>query len=453
MASILDVFNASARLVSQGSDIYSREKKYHLDTELYRQAQDLELLQNRLAEDLTRPDETGQYQFLLNPDKYRQYVEKSLAEWTKNAVRAGNGSRYYNDSLNRIALQGQTVMGKKIYAAEATALKKQLFADYQTRMTETDNNGKSPEENFSPKMLLTIDYARKNGLDDTEFKRLVDNVYTQTFTKMLSSDMMQASKADDGDYLVYRPEELNTQIDKIVSGFPGEEADRHIAGMQGAIDGARKEWLAAAQKKNYENFRLEQDAFILALNRGDLVTAGAIAAKNKKRQSDARGNDLYSPEMASSIMGWFKMPGSAGSAGGGEREKINSANAKEIAKNVVRKIIAGEEVIEGRNINVQDLSGVGNALLASVAYGLGYDIESPDSKLHLETVSRTLFTALEEVINEQGNELWKTGFEKVKNIRSLNHEVSKLYDKNHGALDAWLLVKYTDLRRFISMCG
>jgi hypothetical protein len=445
MASLLDVFNASTRLASQGLDMYSREQKYHLDTELYKQAQELDRLQNQLAEDLAKPDETGQYQFLLNPDDYRKYVEKSLAEWKQNAVRAGNGSRYYNDNLNQIALQGQTAMGKKVYAAEAIAAKNQLFADYQTRITEVDNNGEPPEDNFSKKMALTIDYARKNGLDDIKFKNLVDGVYTQTFTSMLSPDRMQASKADNGDYLVYKPEELDDQINKIVSVFPGAEADRHIAGMRGAIDGARKEWLAAAQKKNYDNFRLEQDAFTLAVNRGDLVSAGAIAARNEKRQSDARGSNLYTPEMAASIMGWFNMPGSADGSGGGRGEKITSANALEIGKNIVRKLVAGEEIIEGRNLNLQDLSGAGNALLTSVAYSLGYDVESPDSKLHLETVSRTLFTALGEVINEPGNELWKASFEQVKNLRSLNHEVSKLYEKNPGALDAWLLVKYTDL--------
>jgi hypothetical protein len=444
-ATIADVFDSFSRAASQGMGMYSREMQYHLDTELYRQAQDLERLQNQLAQDLARPDENGEYQFLLKPDEYRKYVEKSLYGWREKARAAGNGSRYYNDSLDRIFLQGETAMRQKTGAAAAIAGRKQLSADYQTRMTEADNNGKTPEENFPVKMALTIDYARKNGLDDTEFKKLIDSVYTQTFTSMLSPDRMKASKAEGGDYEVYKPEELKDQIDGIVKGFPGEKADWHIEGMQGAIDGAREEWLEAAQKKNYDNFRLEQDAFILALNRGDLASAGAIADKNKKRQSDARGSNLYTPEMSASIMGWFNMPGSAGGSGRGSREKITTANAEEIAKNIVRKMLAGEEVVKGMNLNLQDLTGAENALLTAVAHGLGFDVESPGSKVHLETVSRTLFGALEAVINEPGNELWKASFDQVKNIRNLNHEISKLYDKNPAALDSWLLAKYTDL--------
>jgi ElaB/YqjD/DUF883 family membrane-anchored ribosome-binding protein len=140
MASILDVFNASARLASQGLDMYSQEQKYHLDTELYKQAQDLDLLQNRLAEDLYKPDATGQMPFLNKPDEYRRYVEKSLAEWNRNAVAAGNGSRYYNDSLNRIALQGQTAMGKKVYAAEQVAARQQFLIDLQKNIQNEYNN-------------------------------------------------------------------------------------------------------------------------------------------------------------------------------------------------------------------------------------------------------------------------------------------------------------------------
>ncbi|MDR1239552.1 MAG: hypothetical protein LBK27_05530 [Treponema sp.] len=157
-------------------------------------------------------------------------------------------------------------------------------------------------------------------------------------------------------------------------------------------------------------------------------------------------NPFLSEEDRSKYNRWYDdLKKKLASDDGSAKKDLSETNANAVAENIVRRLLAGEQIIPGRNLNLQDISGIGNPLLTAVVENIGFNTESPTSKLNLETVSRTLFTALEKVINEEGNELWKSSFEQVKNIRSLNHEIAEKYNKNPGALDSWALVKYTDL--------
>ena len=58
-ATIADVFNSFSRAASQGMEMISREKKYHLDTKLYEKKQAYELFQDQLAQDLYKVDDSG----------------------------------------------------------------------------------------------------------------------------------------------------------------------------------------------------------------------------------------------------------------------------------------------------------------------------------------------------------------------------------------------------------
>jgi hypothetical protein len=257
MASLLDVFNASARLASQGLDMYSREKKYHLDTELYKQAQDLELLQNRLAEDLTRVDKTGQMPFLNKPDEYRRYVEKSLAEWTKNAVRAGNGSRYYTDQLNQIALQGQTAMGKKLYAAEKLAERQRFFVDVQRNLQAEYN--KPYSEGALSNALGIGDYAiNSNSYNPVEAEELKSGIVNTFWSKAgtfkdngryTTGDAMNAVVGVLADYERVLREEHNI------------DPDHYIENKQRKIEEARQGAALQVQERKYTTLDIEDKEY------------------------------------------------------------------------------------------------------------------------------------------------------------------------------------------------
>jgi ElaB/YqjD/DUF883 family membrane-anchored ribosome-binding protein len=257
MASILDVFNASTRVASQGLDMYSREKKYHLDTELYKQSQDLELLQNRLAEDLYKPDDSGQMPFLNKPEEYRKYVEKSLAEWNRKAVAAGNGSRYYNDNLNRLTLQGQTAMGKKIYEAEQVAKRQQFLIDLQKNI-QNDYNNPDREEGLSNALGHRQDGAINNILGPEAGMKMETEIVNTFFGKA-------GVYTDNGtDTVAAAAETVRDQLDgyeRNLREIHGINPDEYIEDKKIKADAARRAAVIAVQDRNYNNLDISDETY------------------------------------------------------------------------------------------------------------------------------------------------------------------------------------------------
>jgi hypothetical protein len=438
MASILDVFNASARLISQGADIYSREQKYHLDTELYKQSQDLDMLQNRLAEDLYKPDASGQMPFLNKPDEYRKYVEKSLAEWTRNAVAAGNGSRYYNDNLNRLALQGQTAMGKKMYAAEQVAAQQQMGVDFQARMTAIYNSGETPEVIFSNAVKEAEQYAMYNGTDIAGKDKLVDSVYSDVYNLMLSVDNMRPSKSDDGTYEVYKPSDLDTQIGDIYKAFPGEKPEEHIPGMKEKLEETKALWRKEAEERNYNNFRLQQDAFTLARNQRNLGIAADIAWQNRERQKKAIGSDLYSPEQQAAIAGWFNMPEIDG--GSPRESNVDKEMLKEFTKEEIKKVFGGETDYNQYSLREDLVEILENRTMEDLGTGF-----TPLDRARAHAIATTEFIKLAQEVAWDGDFPVLAGLlDKYKNVTKIQPNVLNKYPEAQIEIDNFVAGYVTD---------
>jgi hypothetical protein len=256
MASLLDVFNASTRLASQGLDMYSREQKYHLDTELYKQAQDYELLQNRLAQDLTKVDDSGEFPFLNKPDEYRKYVEKSLAQWKQNAIRAGNGSRYYNDNLDRLALQGQTALGKKIYAAEQAARWERYAVDVQRNLAEVNNKPYS-EENVA-QALAIVNAAEQNNFGGAlNIEKLRQGELDTLWSKAGVLQVLPETTAEGAAAVTNQLEGLERDLRE----NHGIDPDEYIENKQRKIADARQGAVLQIQNRNYTNLEIENNEY------------------------------------------------------------------------------------------------------------------------------------------------------------------------------------------------
>ncbi|MDR0732254.1 MAG: hypothetical protein LBF63_11335 [Treponema sp.] len=253
MASLLDVFNASTRLASQGLDIYSREQKYHLDTELYNQARSLEGIQNRLAQDLTSVDKSGEFPFLNKPEEYKKHVDKTLAEWKAKAVKAGNGSRYYTDQLNRIDLEGKTVMGNKVYAARKLAEREQYAVDVQKNLTAAYNDG-----DLNRALAIGEEAGAGNLLGPEAGKKLKSGTVNTfwdiagTFRDNGSYDTKQADRAVAdalGEYERVLREEHNIAPEQYIENKARKAGE------------ARQAAVTAVRERNYTNLDIEDKDF------------------------------------------------------------------------------------------------------------------------------------------------------------------------------------------------
>jgi hypothetical protein len=256
-ATIADVFNSFSRAASQGMDIYSREKKYHLDTELYKQAQDYELLQNKLAQNLAAVDENGQMPFLNKPDEYRKYVEKSMADWREKARNAGNGSRYYNDSLDRMFLQGQTGMQTKIYAAEKQAERQQFLIDLQKNI-QNEYNNPDREKGLANALGHRQNAAIQNVLGPEAGMKLENEIVNTFFGK-------EGAYQDNGtDTVAEGRQTVKTQLDEYERSLRETyniNPDEYIEDKQIKTEAAQRVAEMTIQDRNYNQLDIADEAY------------------------------------------------------------------------------------------------------------------------------------------------------------------------------------------------
>jgi hypothetical protein len=310
-ATIADVFNSFSRAASQGMGMISQEKKYHLDTELYKQAQDYELTQNKLAEALYQVDDSGQMPFLNKPDEYRKYVEKSLAAWREKARKAGNGSRYYTDNLDRIFLQGETAMKTKIYAAERLAERQQGKINFQNTFAITLNRTDIQGDAKIAALDHDIIVAAQNNVIDPLNVGKAKNVARLA---VLNQETAFASGKIWEDEPITTVDRAMEYLDQV---FESKEYEA-VPGIEDLKKNAREDWTKNIQRERYEYLAQGEVLYQHALDSGDKEGAGKIRGQylDIKEAALQRDNNNYSIVNKGQIEGFFLERKGKGSAGG-----------------------------------------------------------------------------------------------------------------------------------------
>jgi hypothetical protein len=260
-ATIADVFNGFSRAASQGLDMYSRERQYHQNTKLYEDGQAYEQLQNKLAQDLYAVDDNGEMPFLNNPAKYRKYVESALADWRKKtgeeASKAGYGSRYYIDNLDRMFLQGQTTMENKIYTAEKQAARQQARIDVQKNIQREYNKPYS-EDALSRALAFKNDAANNNVFDPEAAMERETEIVNTFWSKA-------GSYADNGtDTTTQAENAVQAKLDGYETSLRethGINPDEYIENRQRKAGEMKQAAVMAVRERNYNNLDIFDNGY------------------------------------------------------------------------------------------------------------------------------------------------------------------------------------------------
>jgi hypothetical protein len=171
-ASLLDVWNAGARLGSQALDTLSKEKEYELDTQAFQESVELNKLQNKLVLEYTNTGAAHPYR--SEPDKYTAYVTNELARWKDQAMRRGNNSRYYNDSIDRLYRKAAGGMGEKVLAAEIATENQRADNNYAQTLATIRNTAATADEMIAGYQEATEMRRKANGLDPATEAKIMD---------------------------------------------------------------------------------------------------------------------------------------------------------------------------------------------------------------------------------------------------------------------------------------
>jgi hypothetical protein len=271
-ASLLDVWNAGARTISQGLEFLSKEKRYELDTRAMEEAATLNNLQNKLVLEYINPAADNPYR--TNPEQYRDYVNKQLAAWRTTAVKLGNNSRYYNNLVERMYLKAQEGLGEKVLAADIQTANQRTANDFMKRLNVIVNNSATEQEILANGFKAIDDYRSLfNLLDEKETQEHIDFVRQTALKKATEFTPTANTKVAD----------INAFYDALAADRLREAAPGDDRSAYASLPDARK-IIEAARKGAVE---ASQAARLNALAAKDAVYKRAL----RDYQTAVQGND------------------------------------------------------------------------------------------------------------------------------------------------------------------
>jgi hypothetical protein len=295
-ATLLEAFQSASELFQQGLGIYSREKKYELDTDLFLDNEDFNETQSRIVSQLAK--------YGNDPAGYNDYALKEIAAWEDRARARGNGSKYYLDQVNRIKEAGTAAVKAQTFKAGVLYEQDRKLAEY-TRERQKIINDNTPDEIIRK----GTEWSRLSVLDGTisESQKVIDEQLYAT----------EALKKDAAlpEVITERPEKFNEKLDRLKNN----PSFAIVPNRDQYLDAARNLYRKAFQDQNFNGFESVQNEFVRLLNKGDpqsLQKARNLAVENQGRLTAALKDDNpdYSSEQKSQMRGWLKMP--AGTGGG-----------------------------------------------------------------------------------------------------------------------------------------
>jgi hypothetical protein len=261
MASLLDVWNAGTGVTSQALEMFTREKKYELDTKIFEMANDYSQLQDKLIADYTRPDENGNNDFQNEPEKYRDYVTKALSQWNEKALQFGNNSKYYNDRIRELELKGQEVLNRKYVEANLLTAKQNYLKSFAKRMELIDNdnvNYPTPESKFEARKRQIEIAANDNFFDPMERHNQeaanISNFWQQ-------STVYRDNGRDDTETAAERVAANIREADKTLKEKYGIDTKEYVQEKNIKTEAAKNAAVKIVQDRNYDDLALRDSVY------------------------------------------------------------------------------------------------------------------------------------------------------------------------------------------------
>ncbi|MDR0730367.1 MAG: hypothetical protein LBF63_01775 [Treponema sp.] len=300
-ATLLEAFQDVSGLAQQGLEIFSRERKYHLDTKLFEAANELERIQDELALALTDIDGDGENPYQSNPDEYKKHADKTLAAWRDRAENAGNGSRYYTDQLKQIAARGETAMARKTLEARAVFNRKQAAADLEKNLTAAWNAPEYDtwEKKLDAQLAIYRGAVNNNLLDPVQAAEVEKSIYNRVFQYRIALE-------DDGERSVAEAERL---IREAAEGERKGEFAKFVDDIPGKIGAAADAARVQIENRNLKKLQARNEAYereardAIATNDIAAIMAAQILQKEGAEERDralASGeyNRAHDPQIA-----------------------------------------------------------------------------------------------------------------------------------------------------------
>jgi hypothetical protein len=315
-ATLLDAFQAASGLFQQGAEIWSKERKYDLDSLLFLKNKDLSATEGAIVAQLEK--------YRNDPARYEEYALDEIAKWEDRALASGNGSRYYLDQVARMKAGALADVETQTKRALARHDLDRRMAEHTLVMSDA-YNAETPEE-IKTRALAESVRARDAGVTS---ETAMAEEFKQTMTAALKKGVAIP------EVITERPEAWNERVDRL----RGDDDFNIVDNRDEYINRAKELYLDAFQEQNFGAFGAVQNKFIALLNKGDPVSrqmAENLAIEYRKPLMDALrpDNPDYSREHKSQMSHWLNLPG--GSDAGG-----NSAAAMRAIESIYTLYRAG----------------------------------------------------------------------------------------------------------------
>jgi hypothetical protein len=215
-ASILDLWNAGTRLVTQGLDLLSKEKRYELDQIAYGAGLRLDTEMYKILQDTQNSN---------NPEAMQAIFQNRIQEW-KNTVAypGGNNSKYYLDKIENIADQAGATFEKKRYEQALLSGNQRAYALLAANLDNTyaaEDDPDNPNTKLFRGFALLKDAYDHDIINDIE-KRKEELTWAN---RILSNKLQTVSDA------AKTPEDLRAVLDAVsadpYAGYiAGQDIDR-----------------------------------------------------------------------------------------------------------------------------------------------------------------------------------------------------------------------------------
>ncbi|MDR1128065.1 MAG: hypothetical protein LBL20_02040 [Treponema sp.] len=296
-ATLLDAFQAASGLAQQGMEIWSREKKYELDSQLFLDNADLGKVENNIVSQLEK--------YRNDPAGYEDYAAREIDLWEERAVASGNGSKYYLEQVARMKAGAAAQVKAQTFRARVQHEQDRSKADHALVMSTIFNEA-DPEQ-IKSQGLWEAKRAKDGGVtSETGMVNEINQVMTEALKKSVAIPAA----------ITARPEVWNERVDRLK-----DDPDFAIIDNRDKyINDSKESYLEAFQEQNFRAFEPVQNAFIAFWNQG--TPASRQAAKQLVNEYQGTllealnpDNSDYSRERKSQMSHWLNLPDGSGAGG------------------------------------------------------------------------------------------------------------------------------------------
>ncbi|MDR0601716.1 MAG: hypothetical protein LBG42_04980 [Treponema sp.] len=416
-ATLLDALQGVWGLTSQGLEIWSKERKYELDSLLFLDNEDMGAVQSKILSQLEK--------YRNDPDGYKNYALNEINQWEQRSLAAGNGSRYYREQVARMKAGGMAHLEAQTFKARVQHEQDRNRADYNLIMS-TIINYDDPER-IKKEGLPQVTRAAQAGI--------INETGMADGYKLVMTAALQKEAAVP-EIITEPPGVFNAKIDQLKNNPDYAIVDNRDE----YIDTAKKSYLKAFQEQNFRDFEAVQNKFIALVSKGDAVSlqqAENIAIANRERLMNALKleNTGYSAEHKSQMRSWLNLPGGSGRDGG---KTLTAEYAEVLQETAIRAVLKGD-----REYNLEDLFDFSTGLLRIEAGKAGYDINDPASVTSIQKALNGFWKTFDKVIASDEFVQLRTSYQRIKDLRAFNEGLANLYKEpgDQATLDSWLAME------------